>query len=101
MAFSGAKYGCLAIQLSRPLPSRPLPDIPFYPRLAEPEMLLSHAHRKRQCVRVPIQPIFGGAEFLRSLGRCEQPIAVHTWLRLLAVEQPTEQERVEPCDLAA
>jgi hypothetical protein len=101
MAFSCAKCGCLAIQLSRPPPSRPLPDVPFYSRLAEPEMLLSHAHRKGQCVRVPIQPIFGGAEFLRSLGRREQPIAVRTWLRLLAGEQPTEQERVELGDLAA
>src|SRR5688572_8484669 len=65
-------------------PSRPLPDVPFYSNLAEPEMLLSHAHCKGQCVRVPIQPIFGGTEFLRSLGRRKQPIAIHTRLRLVA-----------------
>jgi hypothetical protein len=64
-------------------------------------MLLSHAYRKGQCVRAPIQPIFGGTEFLRSLGRREQTIPVRTWLSPLTRDEATEQERVELGDLAA
>jgi hypothetical protein len=90
---------CSAIQPSS-ASSRPLPDVPVHSRFAESEMLLSYTHSKGQGVRVPIQPIFRGAEFLRGLGRREQPIAVRAWLSLLAGEQPTEQERIKFGDLA-
>src|ERR1017187_5139559 len=104
MAFPCAQSSCPDIHLSsnsRLLSSCPLSDVSFHSRRAEPEMLLSQAHHKRQCVRVPVQPVFRSTKFLRSFGGRKQPIAIRDAQSLLTGNQPTEQERIEFRDLAA